>query len=268
MKIFSNHRASIRLLALGAVLSLAACGGGGSDGSSGSGSNSGGSPQSVSGTVAKGLVLPGASISLTCANGAVVSAVSGTSGGYVASSVSIAYPCIGSAVAVGGTPSYRGILFAGGVANFTPLTDMLVQAVLAAAASGSASMSIAEFLAKVSSDPIFAASVTSADNITAYRAVVLQAIRTALGTSKTPAEIDAILAAAAAFESTPFSLGSALDQVLDNTALFLQNLDGSVKAFILAQIKIIADALAPPLSQPTGATGATGASGASGASGR
>ncbi len=267
MTTFSKCRTSIALFSSSVLLMLAGCGGGSSGDAAGGSGNVGGPPQSISGTVAKGAVLPNAKISMTCANGAVVSGVTGADGRYASSSVSIAYPCIGTALAAGGAPNYRGILFSGAVSNFSPLTDMLADAVLAAAASGPASLSIPEFTAKIAADPTFAVSASSPANVAAYRKVVLDTVRTVLVGSKTQAEIDAILAAAATFESTTFTANSALDQVLEATALFLQNLDGSVKAFILATIKFIANALAPPLSQPTGATGASGASGATGASG-
>jgi len=141
------------------------------------------------------------------------------------------------------------------VANFTPLTDMLVEAVLAAAVTGPTSMTVADFIAKIEADSTFATSVSSAANAASYRTVVLNNIRTALASSKTPAQIDAIIAAAAAFDTTPFVPGSALDQVLDNTAAVLQNADGSVNGTVLTSVKNSADALSPPVSKATGATG-------------
>lgn len=257
MKIFSKCRASVSLTTIGVVLGLTACGGGGSDGGS-SNPNVGGPPQSVSGTAAKGAVLAGAAINLTCANGALLTGTTSSAGGYVTSAVSIAYPCIGTAVAVGGSPSYRGVLFSGGVANFSPLTDMLVQTVLAAAASGSASLSLADFVTKMAGDATFSASVTSSTNVAAYRAVVINTVSAQLAATKSPTEIAAILAAASTFDSTPFVAGSALDLVLDNTASVLQNADGTVKTTVLADVKTAADVLPTPAVKATGATGSTG----------
>lgn len=260
MTIFTKLQATLSFASLGVVLGLAACGGGGSDGASGASSNPnvGGSAQSVSGTAAKGTALVGAAVTLTCANGAALSGNTSGTGQYTTAATSIAYPCIGTAVAVGGVPSYRTVLFSGGVANFSPLTDMLVQTVLAASASGSASLTVADFITKMSGDATFSASVSSAANVTAYRAVVLATVRKELSATNTPTQIDAILAAASTFDSTPFVTGSALDQVLDNTASVLQNADGSVNAAVLLDAKSNADVLPLPSSKATGATGSSG----------
>jgi len=53
--------------------------------------------------------------------------------------------------------------------------------------------------------------------------------------------------------------------VLDQIAAYVQDADGSVKAAILAAIKLVADALPLPAGGATGATG--GSSGASGGTG-
>ena len=256
MNIFSKYRAAASVASIGVILSLAACGGGGSSGDTGTANpNAGGPPQTVSGTVAKGAALAGAIVSMTCANGAVLGGTTSVTGGYTTASMSIAYPCIGTAIAAGGSPSYRGVMFSGGVANFSPLTDMLVQTVLAASATGSASLSLAEFVTKMSTDATFSTNVSAPANVTAYRTVVLNTITKELSATKTPAEITLILAAAATFDATPFVVGSPLDKVLDNTAAVLQNTDGSITAAILVSVKVAADVLPLPPSKGTGASG-------------
>ena len=254
MKTFSKCRAALAVASIGVILSLAACGGGGS-GDGNANPNPGGPPQSVSGTAAKGAALSGATVNMTCANGAVLRGLTSPTGEYTTDSTSIAYPCIGTAVAVGGSPTYRNILFSGNVANFSPLTDMLVEAVLAASAPGSASLSMAEFVTKMSTDAIFSTNVSSAANAAAYRGVVLNVIANELSATKTPAEITAILATAATFDITPFVVGSPLDKVLDDLAATMQNADGSVRAAMLAKVKASADALPLPPSKATGAVG-------------
>ena len=256
MKIFSKYRATVSVASIGAILSLAACGGGGdSSGVSPANPNAGGPPQTVSGTVAKGVALAGAAVNMTCANGAVLGGTTSATGGYTTASVSIAYPCIGTAVAAGGSPSYRGVVFSGGVANFSPLTDMLVQTVLAASVSGTVPLSLADFITKISTDATFSTNVSAPANVTAYRTVVLNNVTKGLSATKTPAEISVILAAAATFDATPFVVGSPLDKVLDNTASVLQNTDGSIKSTILAAVAVDANVLPRPPSKATGAAG-------------
>lgn len=256
MTMFSKCKSSLTFASVGVLLSLVACGGGGGSGSTSSNPNVGGPPQVVSGTAAKGAVLGGATVNLTCANGAVLKGTTSSTGQYITDSTSIAYPCIGSAVAAGGTPIYQGIIFSGAVANFSPLTDLLVQTVLAAAAPGSASLSLTDFVAKISSDVTFSTNINS--SVTSFRATVLTTVRNQLSATNTSTQIDAILAAAATFDSTPFVAGSTLDQVLDTTAAVLQNADGSVKAAVSADVQSNANALPLPGSKATGSTGTSG----------
>ncbi len=118
------------------AMALTACGGGGGGSDSASGGNGAGVGLAVNGTVARGAAISNATVRLSCANGAELSATSGTDGSFVTNQAAIVYPCIGTATA--GTLTYRGILFSSSTANFTPLTDLLVQTVLAASASGAA----------------------------------------------------------------------------------------------------------------------------------
>ncbi|HJW57951.1 MAG TPA: carboxypeptidase regulatory-like domain-containing protein [Burkholderiaceae bacterium] len=96
-----------------AAASLVACGGGGSD-----------SSISVTGTAATGAALSGANVTATCASG-TGSATSGTDGTYNVSITNGKAPCV--LVATKGATVLRSIAPAAGVANITPLTDMLVE---------------------------------------------------------------------------------------------------------------------------------------------
>ena len=256
MNIFSKYHAAASVASIGVILCLAACGGGGSSDTTATATpNAGGPPQAVSGTVARGAALAGAAVSMTCANGAVLGGTTSATGEYTTAAVSIAYPCIGTAIAAGGSPTYRGVLFSGSVANFSPLTDMLVQAVLAGSAAGSASLSLDQFVTKMSTDATFSTNFTSRSNVTALRAVVLLTIAKELSGTKTPTEIALTLTPAAKFDETPFVAGSPLDKVLDDTEAVLQNADGTVKATVLTSVKVAADVLPAHRIKGTGATG-------------
>src|SRR5690606_4610360 len=111
------------------------------------------------GTAAVGAPLAGAQVALTCANGNTITGTTAANGTYATNAAEIRLPCIGQATKAPTT--YRGILFSGTTVNFTPLTDILVEVMLAAAAPGDASMTITEFLAKIRSDATFAAGVSS-----------------------------------------------------------------------------------------------------------
>lgn len=242
------------LVASAAVaLGLAGCGGGGGD-AGGSGSGNAGVTVAVNGTVARGAMLAGAAVNMTCANSVKLSGATTANGTFAISSSLVAYPCIGTAVA--GAITYRGVLSAGAVMNFTPLTDLLVQAMLAAAGSGTASLTIEQFVARITTDATFASSVSSPANTASYRKAVLDTVRTELiASGKTDAEVTTILAAAATFESTVFGAGSALDQTLDDTGSALLNTDGMVRSAVHSGVKAAADLLPAPAAGATGATG-------------
>lgn len=253
MKAFAKLDGVKFFVCAAALASLAACGGGGGSDSDGNGA---GTSTTVTGTAAKGAMLVGANIELTCANGAKLTAVTGGNGAYSAAG-QVAYPCIGSA-SLGGV-AYRGVLMSGAVANFTPLTDVMTEVTLAASGSGASSLSIAQFIERTRADATFAKNVAAA--AASYRAAALDAIASRLlAASKLQAEIDRILAAARAtpFDSTVFALGSDLDKVLDSTASTLQNPDGSVKTDVLNAAKAAGDALPLPGGAATGATGGSG----------
>ncbi|WP_213956034.1 hypothetical protein [Variovorax sp. dw_954] len=249
-----------------ALASLAACGGGGGGGGGGflpitGGGNGAGTGTEVSGTAARGAMLVGATVSMTCANGATVAGSTNGLGVFTTNKVALTYPCVGKATL--GNLSYRGVLFSGSVANFTPLTDMLVEAMLAASAAGGASMTMDEFLAKIKKDGTFADSVVAMAG--KFRTAVLDALKALLlANGRTEDEVNAILAAVRGqnFDAVIFGLGSDLDKCLDNVGSLIENADGSVKAAILAAVKALGDLLPLPSSGATGSTGAsTGASG-------
>jgi len=242
-----------------ALAALAACGGGGGSdsgsnggGGNGGGGNGAGAQVTVSGTAAKGAALPSAAIQLSCANGASLSATTGADGSY-STSGNVAYPCIGTATQ--GNLIFRGVLFSGNVANFTPLTDMLAETVFAAAASGNKSLTRDELLAKLK-DTTFAQNVVNAAD--SYRRLVIEQLKTLLLLRMTMDQINAqfgVLNSSINFDAATFSIGSPLDKVLDNSAQDIQNADGSVKKDVLEDVKSAADVLPAPAGSPTGATG-------------
>ncbi|HYP86224.1 hypothetical protein [Variovorax sp.] len=233
-----------------ALAALAACGGGGGSDDNSTGA---GAQVVITGTAAKGAMLPSASIQLTCANGTNLSATTGADGQYTTAG-QIAYPCIGSATQ--GNLVYRGILFSGDVANFTPLTDMLVEGVFAASAPGNESLTRAQFIDKLK-DATFARNLASSADL--YRDVVRNQIMRLLALRLQPESLEPIFAPIRQnFDAIRFRLGSDLDKLLDNTAQDVQNADGSVKFEVLADVKTEADKLPVPGASATGATGGSG----------
>jgi hypothetical protein len=225
-----------------ALVTLVACGGGGNS-SSGT---------SFSGTAARGAALAGATINITCANGVSFTTTTNSQGAFSTSAQSVSYPCTG--VAALGSLSLRSIVFSGATVNFTPLTDLLVTTVLATAQTGG--MTLDQFKAKVAADATFAASVSKPERVAPHRAVVVAVVRQLIiDSNKTAAAADAILVpvATASFESTPFTIGSPLDTVLDLIASVIQNPDGSVKASASVGAVKASASLPPPQSTPTGA---------------
>jgi hypothetical protein len=107
---------------------LVACGGGGgSSPSSGSGSASG---VTLSGTAASGLAIAGGTVSISC-QGATGSATTQTNGTYIVTVSGGSLPCALSVTSGGQT--YRSVVAGTGssaTANITPLTEMLVGALL------------------------------------------------------------------------------------------------------------------------------------------
>ncbi|MCJ0764337.1 hypothetical protein [Variovorax terrae] len=239
------NRTGLKFAAAAAIAaSLAACGGGSADLSR---------VVSVSGTAASGKALGGATVSMTCANGLGLSGKTGADGTFTIAPGTVVYPCAGTATM--GATSYRGILFSGAVANFTPLTDLLVTSVLAS--SGLAS--IDAFVAKTRTDAAFATNVSQPATVATYRAAVVTVVRNQLiAAGNTPAQADATLSAlnGTSFESVVFAAnGTGLDKVLDMTGPVLQNSDGTVKTAVTNA------AITEGKKIPAPGTGTTGASG-------
>jgi len=249
----SSKLVASAILAVG----LMGCGSGGGGG----GSSLPGTAVTLSGTAARGAALANAAIDITCANTERVQTTANASGAYSVPAT-VVYPCVGTATA--GAISYRGILFSGSVANFTPLTDLLVETVLAASATGPTSLTVASFLELARTNSTFATSVTSASNALTYRNAVINVVRAQLiAAGRTPEQADATLAAAANFNSVAFVIGSAQDQVLDNTGPIILNVNGTVKITVIVSAKNSGDSLPAPTTgnSGTGGTGGTGGSG-------
>lgn len=114
------------------VAMLSACGGGGS----------GGTPAATTlgGTAAVGAPIVGGTVDVTCAGGSTLSTTSGGTGAWQVTISGQTLPCAirisgGTVNAVANATSYHAVAMAFGVANITPLTD-LITANLAGAAPG------------------------------------------------------------------------------------------------------------------------------------
>jgi hypothetical protein len=233
---------------------LAACGGSDNDGPPAA---------SISGMAAVGAPLAGAQIALTCADGTTLTATTRADGSYTTNVASFRLPCIGQATKAPVT--YRGLLFSGVTANFTPLTDILAEVVLAAAAPGSRSLTITEFLAKIRNDATFAANVSSPTVVDGYRGAVVEVVRERLIAAGLDPKLADILLTSD-FESAPFLANGTdpLDKVLDDIAPVLQGPDGNVLSDVKTDAKLDGDALPTPPSTATGGTGGVGGTGATG----
>lgn len=256
MHLPSKIRSFSALIAIAASISLlAACGS--------SGGNDSPASNSITGVAAKGAPLPGAAIALTCADGTTLAAISRADGSYTTNPASFRLPCIGQAIKAPIT--YRGILFSGATANFTPLTDILVEVVLAAAAPGAASMTLTEFLTKIRNDATFAANVSAPAAVAGYRNAVVTLVRARLvAAGLNPALADVL--STSNFESAIFLANGTdpLDKVLDSLAPVLQGPDGNVLPGVKSDAKAAGDTLPTPPSAGTGGTGGVGGTGATG----
>ncbi|WP_232096869.1 hypothetical protein [Comamonas thiooxydans] len=128
MKKISNQGMVQLALSVVTAAVLTACGGGGGGGSSEApASNS----ASASGVAAVGSPITGGAVTLKCASGASASATTGTDGSWSASLKSSDFPCVirvsgGQANAQALTTPLHSMVAAAGLANITPLTDLLV----------------------------------------------------------------------------------------------------------------------------------------------
>lgn len=216
---------------------LVACGGGG-----------GGGPYAanttISGTVASGKGLSGASVTMLCANGTTLTGTTGSDGSYTsAPTTPLSYPCMGTAKAPSGT-TYRGVLFSGSVVNFTPLTDMMVAAVL----SSSGMTTTDQFVSKIRSDATYATNVSQPTQVQAYRTAVVNSLQS-LG-------VDTTALNGVSFESAPFKAdGTGVDGLLDKSAPVLQTSTGAVSANATTAATTAGKTVPNP---STGATGGAG----------
>ena len=221
---------------------LAACGGSDNDAPAAT---------AVTGTAAVGSPLAGAQVAMTCADGSTITGKTNDAGVYTTNAVNFRLPCIGQATK---SPTVlRGILFSGTTANFTPLTDILVEVVLAAAAPGQAAMTIPEFLAKIRTDATFAANVSRQNTVVTYRNTVVAVVRERL---RAAGLSEALLAAMlnANFESALFAANPSnpLDKLLENLKTVLQDANGNVIAAVLALAEAAGNLLATPPSSGFG----------------
>ena len=127
--------------------------------------------------------------------------------------------------------------------DFTPLTDILVEVMLAAAAPGDASMTMTEFLAKIRSDATFAAGVSSQSSVSSYRNAVAELVRERVrAAGGNPALLGAALHAN--FESAIFSANGTdpHDKLLDDLQSVLLDPNGNVLSAVISQAKTNGDA--------------------------
>lgn len=113
-----------RMVALLSVLLLGAC----SDGTSGPAAPA---SSTLSGTAAVGAPIVGAAITLNCAAGNTLTAMTNTAGGWSVTPSGQTLPCAiqatgGTINSVANSTPYHSIAISLGVVNITPLTDMLV----------------------------------------------------------------------------------------------------------------------------------------------
>lgn len=137
-----NLKNTIRMTAASAVISaLAACGGGGGGSGGGVGFPIGAIPPTTnpepavtsSGTAAVGLPIVGGQVTMKCASGTTMTAVTENTGTWQTSARNSDYPCViqvsgGTAGGVERTTSLYSIASGPGVSNITPLTDLIVAA--------------------------------------------------------------------------------------------------------------------------------------------
>jgi sugar lactone lactonase YvrE len=125
---FNNTKIIYSLLYLVSML-LSACSGGGGGGVSGG--SSGGSTSTLSGVVAVGTPVASSNVSVVCATGSKLTALSGSDGSWSVTISGQTLPCAAEAAGgtinnVANTTAYHSIATAAGTMNITPLTELLV----------------------------------------------------------------------------------------------------------------------------------------------
>lgn len=127
MKHISNKK--LTQLAMSGIMAavLTACGGGSDSGSA----TPAPSASIASGVAAVGAPIVGGAVTLKCASGTSATATTGTDGSWTASLQSSDYPCVirvagGQANGQALTTSLHSVVAGAGLANITPLTDLMV----------------------------------------------------------------------------------------------------------------------------------------------
>lgn len=219
------------LVAAGVLATLASCGGG-------SGSSS--SAITLSGTTATGAALAGALVSVTCASGTGTVRSDGN-GAFSAAIANGAGPCLLSTTgtnANGTTVTFLSLATGGGVANITPLTQLLVDYL-----GGQAGVAGKDLLSSATGKALLADN----DALTKGKAAIL------------------VLLAKHGFnaKNADFLSGNLIpgvsdaDKDLDNLKNFNIFVNGQLVKTI--EDECTSDGTTHPYKPPTGATGATGA---------
>ena len=128
------------------ALTLAACGGGG--GPSDSNPPTGATSTTISGVAATGNALGGAPVRTKCADGSGSSTITGSDGAFSITVLKTSYPCLLEVTATNGERLHS-IAMQEGVANVTPLTELVVSRVLGMKPAIAFSGGVAQVLASV-----------------------------------------------------------------------------------------------------------------------
>lgn len=196
-----GRSATFTHVALAAALVVSACGGGG-----GAGTSTTAGP-TVSGTAATGAAISGGTVTLKCVSGTSSASATATDGGFTVDVSGVTLPCVGRVEykdSTGAAQKLHTFVSAAGVANITPLTELVV-ANLTGAAPATAFDSFNATAVKA----ITAAQVSA--GIAAVRAYV-----SGLGIDVTSFPADPLTAKFVAASGT--TSGDKADKVLDDLA--------------------------------------------------
>ena len=209
---------------------LAACGGGGNSPTAGTPYVDG----VVTGVAATGAAIVGGTVTLKCVSGTTVSKVTGSDGSFSIDVGGVTLPCVGRVTYPGGT--LHTFISAPGVANITPVTDLLV-ARLTGAAPAAAFDSFDANKVKAYSAP----------QVSAAALAVKSYIKDTLGVDVSNLPDDPV---ASSFKAaTGSTLGDKVDALLD-----------ALKAKLSSSGKTLGEVATILASgTPTGGTGSTGA---------
>lgn len=259
MKSFKDSKVLRAAVSVSMLAVLAACGGGG--GSSGGDAYV---TRSVGGTAAIGAPMANAAVTYECAIpiDQPFNTTTNSEGKFGPVVAALAFPCMGQAKAAANGPTYRGIMLgvnANGEAtmNFTPLTDLFVEVVLASIGTGTTVQNFVDYAQGSRDFSVFVAGKSAE-----YRNAVITALLAALpaGVTLTSAQLSALRNG---FENTTFNADgqSALDTALDVIGNAVLD-NATAKANLYAAVRTAGQQIAkPPLTGGgTGGTGGTGGS--------